>query len=126
MNQPDKSILDFLSQYDEKVKIHTLKVRELLLNHFPGIGEVLDMPAKMVAYTYGPKYADMVCVIIPSKKGLKLGFSYGSRLEDPHKLLQGTGKISRYVEIKSEEQLKTPELIELLNEALKFYKEMKK
>ena len=63
------------------------------------------MPAKMVAYCYGQNYAELICMLIPSKKGLKLGFYKSVDLPDPHHLLEGSGKISRYIEIKNEERI---------------------
>jgi hypothetical protein len=47
-------------------------------------------------------------VVIPSKKGLKLGFNCGMEIDDPGKLLEGNSKISRYVVIKSAEQISSP------------------
>jgi hypothetical protein len=115
----------FLSQYDESVYAHALQLREIVLANFPGVIEQLDVPAKMVAYCYGQKYSELICVIIPSKKGLKLGFNQGSKLPDPSGLLQGTGKISRYVEI-SGKDIKSAALKKLLANALKAYKDRMK
>lgn len=116
----------FLSQYDEKVFNHALKLRKVLLKNLPDIIEQIDAPAKMIAYSYGQKYAEMICTIIPSKKGLKLGFNRGVDLPDPDNLLEGTGKISRYIEIKSEEQINSPALNKLIKAALAAYKERMK
>src|SRR4051812_42798021 len=113
----------FLSQYDESVYTHALQLREILFANLPGIIEQLDVPAKMVGYCYGQKYSELVCVIIPSKKGLKLGFNRGNELPDPEGLLKGTGKISRYMEIKSDKQIKSPALKELLLSALALYRQ---
>ncbi len=118
----DKKINDFLSNYTEEVFVNTLKLREVLLENLPNIIEQLDVPAKMIAYCYGQKYAELVCTIIPSKIGLKLGFNRGTELPDPGKLLEGTGKVSRYVEIKSIEQIKSPALKKLIESALAAYK----
>ena len=84
--------------------------------------EQIDIPAKMIAYSYGQKYIEMVCTLIPSKKGLKFGFYKGVDLPDPDKLLQGDGKLSRYVEIKTQDDIKIKPLTTLLKEALKAYK----
>jgi hypothetical protein len=65
----------------------------------------------------------MVCTLIPSQKGLKLGFYNGIKLPDPEKLLEGTGKISRYVEIKSEKQIHSAGIRNLIREGLSAYKE---
>jgi hypothetical protein len=111
----------FLSNYDEKVNSLALKLRQLLLSNLPEIIEQVDIPAKMIAYCYGQKYIDLICLIIPSKKGLKLGFNRGTELHDPLNLLEGNGKISRYVPIISEEQIDSIAIKDLLNEALNIY-----
>ncbi len=117
----DQPINDFLSTYSEEVFTKTLKLREVLLASFPGIIEQVDIPAKMIAYCYGQKYAQLICTIIPSKKGLKLGFNRGTELPDPDKLLEGTGKMSRYVEIRNAEQINSPAMRKLIESALKAY-----
>jgi hypothetical protein len=119
----DKTIDAFLSRYDDQVFTHALKLREVVIAALPDITEQLDIPAKMIAYCYGQKYAELICVIIPSKKGLKLGFNRGTELPDPNGLLKGTGKISRYVEINSGKEIKAAGLKKLLSNALKLYKQ---
>lgn len=83
-----KDILQFLSGYKEEVFNRALLLRETILQNLPGIIEQTDLPAKMIAYAYGQKYADLICVIIPSKEGLKLGFNKGSTLPDPSGILK--------------------------------------
>jgi len=118
----NKQIDEFLSNYSDEVFTRASELREVLLTNLPGIIEQIDVPAKMIAYSYGQKYAEMICTIIPSKKGLKLGFYKGVDLPDPDKLLEGSGKISRYVEIRSAEQIKSPALKKLIESALAAYK----
>ena len=117
----EKKIDEFLSNYSEEVFTNTLKLREVLFANLPNVIEQIDIPAKMIAYCYGQKYAEMICTIIPSKKGLKLGFYKGVDLPDPDKLLEGTGKISRYVEIRSAGQIRSPALKKLIESALAAY-----
>jgi len=118
----DNKIDEFLSNYSEEVFTNALKLREVLFANLPNIIEQIDIPAKMIAYCYGQKYAEMICTIIPSKKGLKLGFYKGVDLPDPDRLLEGTGKISRYVEIKSEKHINSPALKKLIASAFVAYK----
>lgn len=122
----DKHIDTFLSQYDEQVFTKALKLREIIFANLPGIIEQLDIPARIIGYCYGQKYAELICVIIPSKKGVKLGFNRGTELHDPDKLLEGTGKISRYVVIRSEEQIRSGSLRKLIKSALLAYQQLKK
>lgn len=90
----EKPEINFLAAYDDNISSLTLQLRKLLPENLPGITEQVDIPAKMIAYCYGQKYAALVCVIIPSKKGLKPGFNRRSELPDPGQLLEGSGKIS--------------------------------
>lgn len=120
---PDKILDNFLADYDHVVAENAHQLRKLILQALPNIIEQLDLPAKMIAYCYGQKYTYLICVLIPSKKGLKLGFNQGTQLTDPGGLLQGNGKVSRYVVIESKEDIVTDAITELLNEGLKLYRE---
>jgi hypothetical protein len=126
MTTTDKKIDSFLSQYEEQIFQNALALRQLLLANLPDIIEQVDIKAKMIAYCYGQKYTELLCVIIPSKKGLKLGFNRGNELPDPNKLLSGTGKISRYVEIKEAKQIKSVAVKKLVLSALKAYRQRMK
>ena len=122
MKEDNKAIV-FLSQYDEPVCKAAIQLRKIVLANLPGIIEQVDLPAKMIAYCYGQKYIEMICTIIPSKKGIKLGFYKGADLPDAQHLLEGTGKISRYVEIKTGEKINPGAVKDLLKNALAAYKE---
>ncbi len=121
----ESEINGFLYQYDEPVFNKAIEIRDLLMANLPNITEQIDLPAKMIAYCYGQKYEDLICVIIPSKKGIKLGFNRGVDLPDPDKLLEGTGKISRYVQIRTHERINSDALKNLLSNALIMYHQKK-
>jgi len=110
-----------LSRYDERVSKLGFQLREFLLKELKQIIEYPDGPANIIGYGYGPGYKQLLCTIIPSKKGIKLGFYKGSELPDPKKLLTGSGKVHRYVEIKSESDLKDTAIKKLVDEALSAY-----
>lgn len=119
----NEKIETFLSKYDEQIFSNATKLREVIFSNPPDITEQIDIPARMIAYCYGQKYSEMICTIIPSKKGLKLGFYKGNELPDPCGMLKGTGKISRYVEIKSDKEIKSAALKKLLKSGLKAYRD---
>lgn len=118
----NKEIDEFLTQYSTAVLSNTLKLRAIILKNLPEVQEQIDLPAKMIAYAYGQKYSEMICTLVPSKKGLKLGFYKGVDLPDPENVLSGNGKISRYMEIKTPNDINTTALTTLLKEALAAYK----
>jgi hypothetical protein len=107
--------------YDKPVIELAAGLRHFLLRELPGVSEIPDPAAKMLAYGYGPGYKDMICTILLSKKGVKLGFYKGSELPDPAGLLTGSGKVHRYVGIKTNTDLKNKNLTSLLAAALQAY-----
>ncbi len=118
----DERLKIFLGQYDKEIAQNVMKLREIISATLPGIKEQVDLPAKMIAYIYGRRYSDMICTIIPSKTEIKLGFYKGTDLPDPQNLLEGTGKISRYVQIKTMEQIESSGIKGLIQNALEAYK----
>ena len=116
------TIATLLDKYPDAVKELAFGAQELMLANLPGIEETVDTPAKMLAYGYGSRYADSICTVILSQKGIKIGFYKGTELPDPKELLQGSGKVHKYVQINKTEDLKNPALKTLLKAALKAYK----
>lgn len=106
-------------KYGDSVASLGYAVRELVLQALPGVTETHDGPANMLAYGYGPGYRETVCTIIPSKKGIKLGFYKGSELPDPAGVLAGSGKVHKYVEVKSVDDPGAEVITALLGHALK-------
>jgi hypothetical protein len=116
---------DILSGYDGTVAGIATQLASFLKNQLKGVIEIPDPAAKMIAYGYGPGYTDMICTILLSKKGVKLGFYKGSELPDAANLLTGSGNVHRYVEIRTAADIRNPELKELLNNALKAFQKRK-
>ena len=112
---------NILSGYEEKIAALGLQLREFLFSELKDINEEADPTANIIGYNYGKGYKNLICVILPSKKGIKLGFYKGSELPDPGKLLKGTGKVHRFVEIKSSPDMNNPALKNLLKEAVAAY-----
>lgn len=92
--------------------------RRLLDGAFPGVAQSLDESAKLIGYSYGPGYKGVVCTLILSRKGVKLGIVRGSELPDPKQLMQGSGKVHRYVDLRTIADVKRPGLKPLLKAAL--------
>jgi hypothetical protein len=113
----------FLTTYDPAVAKLAQRTREFLLTNIPAVKEELDIPAKLISFSLGPGYKGAVNVILLSKKGVKLAFFKGAELPDPENLLEGTGKVHRYVVISDEKILKSKALKKLLTAAIKACKE---
>ena len=116
---------DILSKYEEKISTLGFQLRKFLLKNIDNINEQPDEKANIIGFSYGTGYKDLICTIIPSKKAIKLGFYKGSELPDPAKLLTGSGKVHKFVEINSPKDISNPALKKLLNEAIKAHQNRK-
>ncbi len=124
MNKAD-TITVFINEYDEPVKTLATKLRKFLLQQLPGIAEEPDIAAKLIGYNYGPGYKNVICVILLSKKEVKLGLNKSAGFPDPAKLLTGTGKVHKYVLITDTLLKENTPLRNLLAHAIKVYNEKK-
>jgi hypothetical protein len=97
--------------------------RTTLLAKLPGVEEQPDAAANVVGYGYGPGYKGLVCTLILSKGGVKLGFYKGAGLDDPHRLLEGAGKVHRYVVLESADAAADPRLAALIDDAAAAFRE---
>lgn len=91
--------------------------RALVIRELPGAQEMVDMPSKIIAYGYSPKYKDLVCAIAPYKAYINLIFGKGTLLSDPEKILTGTGKRARHVKIQLLADMEKPAVAALVREA---------
>ncbi|MBV9987069.1 MAG: DUF1801 domain-containing protein [Chitinophagaceae bacterium] len=108
-----------LINYEEKISTLGFLLRGFLLENLKNITELPDESGNVIGFGYGTGYKDLICTIIPSKKGIKLGFFKGAELYDPAKLLTGSGKVHKYVEINSAASISDPALKALLAEAIR-------
>jgi hypothetical protein len=109
---------EFLAPYTPPVREMALKARDLVLSLFPDAVEQIDVPGKLLGYGWDTTYAGTVCVIMPLKDSLNLGFARGTSLPDPDGLLAGTGKRARHVKFKTLEEIDHPGVRALLEAAV--------
>ena len=107
-----------LAHYTPAVAEVARAVRDSVVAALPGCEEQADAAANVIGFGYGPGYKGMICTMILSRKGLKLGFSGGASLPDPDGLLEGSGKVHRYVAIADRGAAEDPRLQALLATAL--------
>jgi len=120
---PDHEEIDvFLASYPADVADLAHAARGLLEKTLPGVEETLDRSAKVIGFGYGPGYKGMVCALILSKAGVKIGLARGSELPDPKGLLRGAGKVHRHILLTSLADLKQPGLKPLIKAALSAWK----
>ena len=84
-----------------------VRVRDIIREYAPNAWEGISYGIPMWKGTRA------LAVMSPTKKGITLAFSQGAKFEDKYGLLEGIGKVSKNVRVKS--------LDELNKEALRYY-----
>jgi hypothetical protein len=119
----DDDVAQFFRGYPPDVNEIAVELRGVIRSAIPDAREMLDTKDRVVGYGFGPGYADLICTIIPSKTGVKLGLVRGAQLPDPDHLLEGGGKQHRYVPFKEGAQVRKEPLQRLLASAVVAWRE---
>jgi Domain of unknown function (DU1801) len=117
---PTRSFEQLIEAYSPGVQSLARETREQILDLMGGDAEEsIDTSGPYAFYGYAPGYKGLVCSVILSKTGVKLGLSHGAALDDPHKLLEGAGKVHKHIPLKSSADLKRPPVKALVKAAIK-------
>ena len=111
------SVDALLRGYPEQIQRLTDDARRCIARWLPDASEKVDVPSRLIAYAHGPGYKGAVCTLILSKTGIKLGLVGGATLPDPHRLLAGSGKVHRHVQLSRPADLHQPGVTELVRES---------
>jgi hypothetical protein len=99
--------------------------REALEAWLPNVEETVDSSAPVIGYGYGAGSRAVVYTLILSKTGVKLGLARGSELDDPQGLLEGKGKVHRYISLRAPADLRAPGVRRLVQGAYSAWKQRK-
>jgi len=117
---PNPEHLKFLKAYDPVITELVIATRALVLELAPESIELIydAYSAVSAGYSFTGRQRDSFVYIAAYAKGVNLGFWYGRMLPDPDGLMEGTGKQSRHVKIRSKADVTRPALRTLLRAAI--------
>lgn len=124
MSRPD-DVAAYFSEYRDHVREIATGLRTLIQKTLPGTNEMLDRPGHVVGYGFGTGYKELICTIILSKTGVKLGIVNSATLPDPKGLLEGAGKRHKYVAFSTPADLHRPGITALLATSADAYQSSK-
>ncbi|HEX7880861.1 MAG TPA: hypothetical protein VF720_15725 [Candidatus Eisenbacteria bacterium] len=95
-------------------------VRTALRRRFPAANELAYDYGDAVVISYSPSNngIDGILALRGSTDGVFLYFSQGPQLPDPKKLLQGSARTTRFIQLESASRLKNPDVEALIMAAL--------
>lgn len=119
----------FLLEFKEQRLIHLFKdLREFILDIHPDSNELLYHTHALTAvFSISEKLSDAFCMLPIYTNHLNLGFNKGTLIDDPHKLLTGTGKLIRHIPVATPTDYRNQEVKDLIKSAVDFaIKDMEK
>ncbi len=111
----DNSVEKFLAGYPPEIQAIGRKLRAMAKSATPGAHELTYHGA--IGYSLSKSPMERIVYIWPVKDHVTLGFFWGGNLDDPHHLLEGTGKRMRHVKVKTLEDASHPALVTLVKAA---------
>ena len=113
---------DFLSLLELKQQpvIKLFKdLRAWLLYIYPDANELLyHTHALTTVFSISEKLQDAYCMIPIYTNHLNLGFNKGTLIEDPHRLLTGTGNLIRHIPVQTPEDYRNNKVKKLVQSAI--------
>jgi hypothetical protein len=110
---------EIIKDRSESVKEIARAVRDKFFEIYPDVDETVWIKQKTAGYGIGPKkMSQHFGWIMTAKSHVNMGFNYGSSLQDPSNLLEGTGKNMRHIKIKNLSDLYNKAVDELVKAAL--------
>lgn len=110
-------IEEFLANYPPEMQAVSRALREVAQSAMPGAYEILFARQNHFLYAFNESRRDSVVYICPMQNYVRLGFMYGTHLDDPERLLIGEGERLRHIKIKSVEEASRPAVRHLVEEA---------
>lgn len=96
-------------------------LRHYILELYPGSNELLYHTHALTAvFSISDKLSDAFCMLPIYTNHLNLGFNKGSLLQDPHRLLTGTGNLIRHIDVTKPEDYRNNSVNALIREAIDF------
>jgi len=116
----EKQLNGFIGKFESKTQVLIRAVRKALQKRLPAANELVYDNYNFFVIGYSPteRPSDSILSIAAAANGLGLCFIHGANLPDPHKILLGSGKQTRFLRIGSAEVLARPEVEALIMAAV--------
>ena len=116
----EKQLDGFIKKFSPDHQTLIVKLRKALRKRFPTANELVYDNYNFFVIGYSPteRPSDTIVSMAAAANGVGLCFIQGARLKDPHKLLNGSGKQTRFLRLASPAVLAQPEVEELIAAAI--------
>ena len=113
--------LFYLNHKEKKVIELFCDLRAFILEMYPASNELLyHTHALTTVFSISDKLTDAFCMLPIYTHHLNLGFNKGTLLNDPHKLLTGTGNLIRHIPVDNAKDYRNKKVKDLIKAAADF------
>jgi len=118
--KPEQQVRSFIAKFTPEHQALIRAVRKALRKRFPTAYELAYDNYNFFVLGYGPteRPSDAILSMAAAANGVGLCFIQGARLPDPHGLLSGSGKQTRFLRVPTADVLARPELEALIKVAV--------
>jgi hypothetical protein len=115
-----KQLDSFIEKFEPKNRALIRAVRKELRKRLPTANEMVydNYNFFVIGYVPTERPSDAILSIAAAANGVGLCFIHGASLPDPKKILQGSGKQTRFIRLESAEMLARPEVAAVLAAAI--------
>ena len=111
------SMEEFLAGYPPEMQAVSRALRSMVRSAMPDAHEMLFASQNHFAYAFNESRRDTIVYICPMQNYVRLGFMYGTHLDDPEQLLVGEGQRLRHIKVKTVDEANRPSVRRLVEEA---------
>jgi hypothetical protein len=116
----EAQLKSFIEKFEPQNQALIRSVRRTLRKRFPAAHELVYDNYNFFVIGYSPteRPTDSILSMAAGANGVGLAFPYcGTKLRDPHKLLQGSGSSNRFIRLETAAKLSQPEVADLIDQA---------
>jgi hypothetical protein len=117
----ERQIAGFIAKFEQNNQKLIRSVRKVLRKRFPTANELVYDYHKNFVIGYSPteRGSDAIVAMTADADGVALYFNQGPSLPDPHKILMGNGRQTRFIRLESAKVLLRPEVESLMTAAVR-------
>ena len=117
----ERQLAGFIAKFEPKNQKLIRSVRKVLRKRFPTANELVYDYRKNFVIGYSPieRGSDAIVAMTADTDGVALSFNQGPLLPDPHKILMGNGRQTRFIRLESAKILLRPEVESLMTAAVR-------
>lgn len=116
---PEAQLASFVEKFEPELQALIVKTRRALRRRLPTANEIVydNYNFFVIGYSSTERPSDAILSIAAAANGVGVCFLHGAKLADPHKLLTGSGKQTRFIRVPTIDVLARPEVDALIEAA---------